>query len=166
LGDVPPPAIVWKGMKINCRVYQEKLIPTAGSPVAYFTDGTVAVVDHNYGNGKTRLIGSFPGVEYTETLEYEAELFIRDALSYAGIKPRIEVLDQAVKARIHRGATGDFLWVVNTEYQEITTEIRLQPTLVKYSSAENLVTAQIIPIRNQSLSVTLPALAGAVYKLA
>lgn len=166
LGDVPPPAIVWKGMKINCRIYQEKLIPTAGSPVAYFTDGTVAVVDHNYGNGKTRLIGSFPGIEYTETLEYEAELFIRDALSYAGIKPRIEILDQAVKARIHRSATGDFLWVVNTDYQEITTEIRLQPTLDKYSSAENLVTAQIIPIRNQSLSVTLPALAGAVYKLA
>ena len=56
--------------------------------------------------------------------------------------------------------------VVNTEYQEITTEIRLQPTLGKYSSAEDLVTAQIIPIRNQSLCVTLTALGGTVYKLA
>lgn len=60
-GGAAPPAIVWDSMRINCSVYQEKLIPTTGEVVARFDDGSVAVVDNSFGKGKARLIGTFPG---------------------------------------------------------------------------------------------------------
>ncbi|MDI6827659.1 MAG: beta-galactosidase [Armatimonadota bacterium] len=165
-GGAAPPAIVWDSMRINCSVYQEKLIPTTGEVVARFDDGSVAVVDNSFGKGKARLIGTFPGVTYFRTLDHEPELLIRDALRYAGVRPLIQPLDTFIKARIQRGPSGDFLWVLNTDYQTIGTEITLLPSLGDFTQAEDLVTGEIHPIHDSVLRIKLDALKGTVLRLA
>ena len=166
LGDVEPPAIVWDSMRINCSVYQEKLIPQGGTAFAEFTDGSVAVVDNSFGSGKTRLVGTFPGITYAQTLDREPELFIRDGLRYAGIRPAIQPLDELVKARLHKGSDGVLLWALNTSYESVTCDITLLPKAGTYSEANDLVTGEAHRIRRGVLKVTLGALKGTVFRLA
>ena len=163
LGDVPPPSIVWDSMRIACSVYQEKLIPTTGAPIAHYEDGSAAVVDNTFGKGKTRLVGTFPGTTYIRTLDHEAELFIRDALRYAGVEPGIQPMDEFVKARIQKGPSGGFLWVLNTEYSSITTDVAVHGN---YSNAEDLVTGETAVFHEGAITISLDPLKGAVLRLA
>ena len=165
MGDAPPPAIAWNSMRISCSIYQEKLITRGGTPVAEYVNGGIAVVDNKYGKGKTRLIGTFPGATYIQSLDHEPELFIRDALRYAGVGPGIEPLDTTIKARLHKGPAGDFLWVVNTEYDSVASEITLLPKLGSYSKAEDLVTGEAHPIKQGALKVALGPLKGTVLRI-
>jgi beta-galactosidase GanA len=165
LGDAPPPAIVWDSLRINCSVYQEKLVPTTGTQVAEFDDGSVAVVDNHFGKGKTRLIGTCAGTTYFRTLDHEPEVLIRDALAYAGIEPLIQPVDGFIKARLHKGPCGDFLWVLNTSYEPITSDIALLPKLGSYSQAEDIVSGEVLPIRDGALTLTLAPLKGALLRI-
>jgi len=165
LGDVPPPAVQWNSMQINCSVYQEKLIPQGGTVAARYTDGSVAVVDNRFGKGKTRLIGTCPGTTYIQTLDHEAELFIRDALRHAGMTPSIQPLEAVMKARLQRGPAGDFLWVLNTSYDSVTSDITLLPKVGHYSKAEDVVTGEILPVRQGVVKISLDPLKGTVLRL-
>jgi beta-galactosidase len=134
-------------------------------PIAHYTDGSVALVDNSFGKGRSRLVGTFPGITFMRTLDHEPELLIRDALRYAGVQPRIQCLDTAVKARLHKGPSGDFLWVLNTQYDRISTDVTLLPSSGDYTRAEDLVTGETFAVHDGVLSVTLNALGGTVVKL-
>ena len=57
------------GRKVAGGVYLQSFIPAGGSIAGTFEDGTPAVIDHHFGSGKTRLIGTCPGYGF-----YEAEV--------------------------------------------------------------------------------------------
>ncbi len=165
LGDVPPPAIEWDSMTIGCSVYQEKLVPRDGTAVARYTDGTVAMVDNQFGRGKARLIGTCPGATYMETLDHEPELLIRDALRYAEVTPRIQPLDSVIKARLQKGPAGHFLWVLNTSCDSVTCDITLLPEVGRFSRAEDIASSEMLPIRQSVVKVSLDRLRGSVLRL-
>ena len=165
LGDVPAPAIIWDSLRIECSVYQEKLIARGGTPVAEYSDGSVAIVDNDFGKGKTRVIGTFPGATYLRTLDHEPELLIRDALRYAKVHPTVEPLDGFIKARVHKGPGGIFLWALNTSYDSITSDITLLPTVGSFSKAKDLVTGNARAVRQGVIKVSLETLKGTVLRL-
>ena len=80
------------GRKVAGGVYLQSFIPAGGSIAGTFEDGTAAVIDHHFGSGKTRLIGTCPGYGF-----YEAEVdpgtreFFGDLLKWAGKGPAREV---------------------------------------------------------------------------
>ncbi len=164
-GDVDPPAIEWQSMRIPCAVYQEKLIPTGGTVFARYSDGTPAVVDHCFSRGKARLIGTCLGASHIRTLDHEPELLIRDGLRFAGIEPAILTLDTALKARLMRGEFAHYLWVLNTSYERLTSEVTLSFSLGSWTNASDLVTGESSLLTRNSLSVTLEPLTGTVYRL-
>ena len=73
----------------------------------------MAAVENRFGQGRTLLIGSFPGAGYY--LHHGAatkELFV-GFLKVAGVTPQVTVDDDTVQARLHQGEGGTHLWVTN-----------------------------------------------------
>lgn len=164
MGDVEPPAIEWESMRIACSVYQEKLFAKGGTVVVRYSDGTPAVIDHKFGQGKARLIGTSPGTTFYRTLDHAPELLIRDALRYAGIEPMILCLDDSIKARIMRGEFGSFLWVLNTSLKQVESEVTLSLSLGSWTTATDLATGHSA-LLTPHLSISLDGLTGTVYRL-
>ena len=112
-------------------VFMQAYEPTSGIPVGRYeagagsASGQVAVVDNAYGHGRTRLIGTMVGYGHAahasrpthpDAAPYEPgatpELF-RALLGWAGRIPHVRSSDRFVKARLHDGEGGTYLWVAN-----------------------------------------------------
>ncbi len=70
------------------------------------------------GQGRTLLIGGFPGAGYFKHPTAQAHEFFAGLLDWAGIARTLTVSDPLVKARLHRGASGSILYVVNPTREE------------------------------------------------
>jgi beta-galactosidase len=96
-----------------------------GQAVGQYTNGHIAAVEHTFGSGKTILIGTFPGGSYYRNHSPAAREFFGGLLAWAGVQPRVQSSDPEVKARIHEGAGGAYLWVVNPTRTPRTVKISL-----------------------------------------
>jgi beta-galactosidase len=70
-------------------------------------------VEHTSGSGKTLLIGTFPGGSYYRNHAEGTREFFAGLLPWAGIRQQVQSSDPAVKARLHKGSGGTYLWVIN-----------------------------------------------------
>jgi beta-galactosidase len=84
-----------------------------GTALGQFADGRCAAVEHRHGKGRTLLVGTHPSVGYYRT--QGAAAYFRGVLDWAGVVPQVAVSTPAVQARLHRGAEGDYLWIVNSD---------------------------------------------------
>src|ERR1019366_6111315 len=66
-----------------------------------------------FGSGKTLLIGTFPGGGYYRNHAAGTRDFFAGLLAWGGIRQQVQSSDAAVKARLHTGAGGTYVWVVN-----------------------------------------------------
>jgi beta-galactosidase len=96
-----------------------------GQAVGQYANGHIAAVEHSSGAGKTLLIGTFPAGSYFRTHSPEAREFFAGLLAWAGVHARVQSSDQQVKARLHEGAGGTYLWVVNPTRTARTVKISL-----------------------------------------
>ncbi|MDF1515873.1 MAG: beta-galactosidase trimerization domain-containing protein, partial [Anaerolineae bacterium] len=117
--------LAWGGL------FLQAYTPTTGIPVATYDNvtgvarGQVAAVDHTYGEGRVRLIGSMlgyghsrhasrSGVPGTDPVEFGgSEGIFHDLLLWANKTRHIRVSDPHIIARLHAGEGGRFLWVAN-----------------------------------------------------
>ena len=76
-------------------------------------NGHIAAVENSTGSGKTLLIGTFPGGSYYRNHAPPTREFFAGLLAWAGVQQQVESSDPEVKARLHKGAGGTYLWVVN-----------------------------------------------------
>lgn len=159
------PSIVRKAASIPCSIYQERLTVTTGREIARFSDGSIAIVDSDFGKGRGRLIGTFPGLTYWRTSDPEAASLIRDSLVYAGIQQMIEVSEPEIHARIQSGPSGTFLWVVNTHWAEKDVEVRVDGSIGTISGVEELTDGLLRRRLANSLIFSLPPRDGAIVRL-
>lgn len=116
---------VWGG--IYLQAYQ----PTTGVPSGWYPDGRVAAVDHTYGKGKTRLVGTMLGAghgAHADGFNQQPALsapFFASLLAFAGQEQHARSSDARVKARLHSGAGGTYLWVANPTKQALPVRIQL-----------------------------------------
>jgi len=150
---------------VACALYQEKLRPTTGREVGWFADGAVGIVESDFGRGRARLIGTFPGLSYLRGGDPSAADLIRDALSYAGVRPAVAVSEPEVMARLHSGPTGTFLWIVNTQWAEKDVEVRLDESVGALSGTEELTEGWLLRRAGNSLILSLPPRDGAIIRL-
>lgn len=96
-----------------------------GTARGQFAGGRLAVVEHGFGKGRSLLIGTHPSVAYFRTNGAVNAAFFAEIASWAGIRRHVALSNNAVFARVHRGANGSFLWLVNPtrEPQETTVEL-------------------------------------------
>jgi beta-galactosidase len=96
-----------------------------GKTVGQFANGHIAAVEHGVGSGKALLIGTFPGGSYYRNHAVGTREFFAGLLTWAGIKQQVQSSDAAVIARLHKGAGGTYLWVVNPTRTTKTVRITL-----------------------------------------
>ena len=135
LGDYPfnvAGRTVWGGL------YLQAYEPTTGTPSGWYEDGRVAAVDHNFGSGKTRLVGTMPGWGYAEHPDDRSAAYWEDVLSFAGLRQHIKCSDPRVKARLQDGDGGAYLWVANPKRQDIPIRLELKEGFGPFSDTQTL----------------------------
>ena len=115
------------------------------------------------GKGKTLLIGTFPGGSYYRNHAAGTREFFAGLLPWAGIHQQVESSDAAVKARLHKGAGGTYLWVVNPTRTARNVKVSLPSA---YQRAVELWQESSHPaISGKTLSLTVEDRNAAVIRL-
>lgn len=114
-----------QGRKIGGGYFFQEYQPAGGQPVGQYENGHIAALEHTSGSGKTLLIGTFPGGSYYRNHSPETRAFFAGLLDWAGVSQQIRSSDPEVKPRLHRGAGGSYLWIVNPTRTSRTVKIAL-----------------------------------------
>ena len=126
----------FSGAPVYGGIFLQAYEPTSGTPVGWYADGQIAAVDHVYGKGKTRLIGTMAGAGYHAHADATPSPFFAEILDYAGKQQHVRSTDPHVKARLHSGAGGDFLWIANPTRQERPVRLQLGPVWGPYAQCD------------------------------
>lgn len=114
-----------KGKQIVGQYFLQEYRLAGGEAAGTYANGHIAAVEHATGAGKTLLIGTFPGGGYFRNHTPATREFFAGLLEWAGVQQQVQSSDAEVKARLHRGAGGTFLWVVNPTRTPKTVKVTL-----------------------------------------
>ncbi len=119
-----------EGLHVRGGIFLQTYVPTTGTAVGLYVEpsvvrGQVAVVDNGFGKGRTRLIGTFPGVGMHRHNVLASRYFFAHLLKWAGKTPHVRVSDERITARLHDGEGGTYLWVLNPTRETVNVEVEL-----------------------------------------
>jgi beta-galactosidase len=144
---------VWGG------IFLQAYRPTTGTAVGWYADGQVAAVDHTYGQGRTRLLGTMVGAGHAQHAPNGSAPFFAGLLAFGGQEQHVRSTDPQVKARLHDGPDGTYLWVANPTRQPRPLRLTLGSAWGPFSAGKTLwgATAEV-----HERTITLSAPAGDV----
>ncbi|MEZ4865211.1 MAG: beta-galactosidase [Caldilineaceae bacterium] len=145
-------------------IFLQAYTPTTGTPVGWYADGQVAAVDNSVGQGKTRLLGTMVGAGYAGHSQEGASPFFADLLDFAGKEQHIRSSDPQIKARLHTGDGGIYLWVANPTRQARPARLALGSAWRSFTDSATLWGAQAT-VAGQTVVLTAPARDVTVLKL-
>lgn len=145
---------------VGGRYFKQVYKPTTGEATGWYSDRSVAVVENKFGKGKTILIGTFAGASYFKKPTAEFRAAVQSLLP---AKQRVTVNDPSVTARLHQGAGGSVLWVVNPTRQAKTISVTLDGS--SWQSASDAWEGVSAQVSGQSIRLTVPERDAAVLKL-
>ncbi len=116
LGDGPAPA---------AAAYLQTYVEAGGAALGRDAVGRIVTIDHTYGAGATRLVGTSPGMAYNRTSDPATGRFFEGILAWAGVIPHVRTSDVRLTARLHRGDEGTYLWATNPTHDNITATVTL-----------------------------------------
>jgi beta-galactosidase len=125
------------GIPVRGGILMQAYQPTTGTPVGWYGDGQVAAVDNAFGRGKTRLLGTMCGAGYAGHPQDRVPTFFEDVLRFAGKRQHVISSDPRVKARIHDGIGGSYLWVANSSRQPLPVRLVLSLGWGPFSSVHS-----------------------------
>ncbi len=111
--------------QIGGQYFLQEYKLAGGQLAGQYANGHIAAVEHTSGSGKTLLIGTFPGGSYFRSHAPATREFFAGLLPWAGVQPQVQTNDPEIKARLHRGPGGTYLWVVNPTRTSRTVKISL-----------------------------------------
>ena len=111
--------------QIGGAYFLQEYKPDGGQAAGQYANGHVAAVENTTGSGRTLLIGTFPGGSYFRNHSPATREFFAGLLNWAGVRPQLQSSDAEVKARLHRGEGGTYLWIVNPTAKRRTVKISL-----------------------------------------
>jgi beta-galactosidase len=114
-----------RGKPIGGGYFLQEYKLAGGQQAGQYANGHIAAVEHTLGSGKTLLIGTFPGGSYYRNHSPATREFFSELLAWAGIDQQVKSSDPEIKARLHKGPGGTYLWVVNPTRTERTVKISL-----------------------------------------
>lgn len=120
-----------KDKAITGQYFQQEYRLTGGQAAGQYANGHIAAVENTTGSGKTLLIGTFPGGGYFRNHTPATREFFASLLTWAGLQQQVQSSDAQVKARLHRGPGGTYLWVVNPTRTPKTVKVTLPASFQK-----------------------------------
>jgi beta-galactosidase len=135
-----------------------------GTPTGRYDDGSVAMVDHHFGRGRTRLIGTFPGYGRFHHPADDCSFF-RDLLPWASKTQHVCTDDPHLAARLHQGEGGTYLWVTNPTRQPRTTVLTLSERWGPYAAGALLWGEGPLTVAERTVTLSVGARDAAVLRL-
>jgi beta-galactosidase len=152
-----------RGEQVRGRIFRQVFRPGKGSAAGNYADGGVAAVENRYGRGRTLVIGTFPAAAYFRHQEAGTRNFFRGLLDWAKRTRQTVVSDAAVTARLHAGAGGTYLWVINPGRDPKTVTVTLAQGA--YRTANRIWGEGAASIENNMVRVSIEGRDGAVMRL-
>lgn len=118
LGDGPVP---------SAAAYLQTYEVTSGIASGHDAGGRIVAIDHTFGRGASRLVGTSVGGAYNLKPTIETGRFFEGLLTWAGISPHVRTSNSWLTARLHEGESGVFLWVTNPTHDDVTGTVTLSP---------------------------------------
>jgi beta-galactosidase len=137
---------------------------SGGREMGRYANGHIAAVENSSGQGKTLLIGTFPGGSYYRNHSPATREFFAGLLTWAGIEPKVQSSDPEVKARLQTGAGGTYLYVVNPSRTPKTVKISLPS---EFQQATELWQEGVTPatVSGKTLTATVEDRNAAILRL-
>ena len=146
-------------------LYLQTYRPTQGQASGWYNDGRVAVVDHRYGQGKTRLMGTCPGLGYWQGADTATKRFFAGILEWAGKEPWVRCSSSQTTTRLHMGNGGTYLWIVNNDRAEAKGHFDLAEHAVSFSACEVLWGGSSPSLKGRRITATIAGFDGLVMRL-
>ncbi len=140
-----------RGYEINGRYFRQEYALAGGTAAGTYRNGRLAAVANKYGQGRTLLIGTFPGGGYYLHHLPSQKAFFRTLVG----AQQLTSSDPQVQARLHTGAGGTYLWVVNPLRATRTVTVALAANYGPFSSAEDLWDQQKVSVSGRRVTITL-----------
>ena len=128
----------FSGLPVRGGIFLQAYEPTTGTPVGWYEDGRVAAVENQYGQGRTRLIGTMAGHGYATHPDERSPLFFADVLAWAGVTQHVASSDPRIVARLHAGDGGVYLWVANPVRAPLPVRVRISEKWGPFTTARTL----------------------------
>jgi beta-galactosidase len=154
-----------RGATINGRYFLQQYQAAGGAPAGTYDDGATAAVENRFGKGKALLIGTYPGAGYYRRHSPETRTFFLGLLKWAEVGQQVLSSDPDVKARLHRGPGGTYLWVVNPARAVRTVTITLAALAGAFRSARDLWQEREHPVKGNNVEVKVDDRNVAVIRL-
>jgi beta-galactosidase len=154
-----------KELKVYGRYFRQEYELYGGEAAGQYSNGTIAAVAHQFGQGRTLLMGSFPGSGYYLHHDPATKELFATFLGIAGIAQQLKTDNHNVQARLHKGSGGTYLWVTNPTLKDQLVTVSFGPGAGNYQSAEDLWGKQHASLSGQKLAVTIPARDAVVLAL-
>ncbi len=154
-----------KGSKIYGRYFRQDYELHGGNAVGHYSNGAVAAVEHTFGQGRTLLMGSFPGAGYYLHHAAGTKDLFAGLPAMAGLTPQVTIDDKSVQARLHQGAGGTYLWITNQMRNARSVKVGIASSAGNFTSGEDLWGKQPVTLNGQQIAVTIPGRDAAVIAL-
>jgi beta-galactosidase len=144
---------VWGG------VFLQAYEPGSGRAVGWYEDGRVAAVENRFGSGHTLLLGTMPGAGYVAHAAADGDsAFFARLLEHGGAPQEQHVTssDSRVKARLHAGEGGLYLWVANPTRQSVPVQLNVFARVGDFSATRTLWGSEA-SCDGRLIKLTLPA---------
>ena len=141
--------------KVFGRYFRQDYELAGGKAAGQYSNGNIAAVENAYGQGRTLLMGSFPGAGYYLHHGAATKELFAGFLKIAGLTPQLAIDDATVQARLHQGAGGTHIWVTNPTRAEKKVTVTL--AVGEFRSAEDVWGGVAIAQSGRQLTMTVPA---------
>ena len=153
------------GQFVRGGIFFQAYAPTTGTPVGNYADGQVAAVEHEYGRGRTLLIGTFPGYGHGRYPGDRCREFFAWLLRWAGKTPHVRTTEPRVTARLQVGPEGTFLWATNPTRVSLPVRLELSPAWGPFAAAAAHWGSSDVSVEGRSIGLTVPARDAVVLRL-
>jgi beta-galactosidase len=152
------------GGTVRGGLFLQRYEPMGGEPTGHYADGSVAMIDHRAGRGRTRLIGTFPGYGRFRHPAEETPFFA-DLLAWAGKTPHVQSSELRLTARLHDGDGGTYLWVTNPSRERRAATLTLSDAWGPFTVAHLLWGDREPRVAGRTVTVAVGARDAAVVRL-
>jgi beta-galactosidase len=143
------------GNSIYGRYFRQDYDLLGGKVAGHYANGNIAAVENSSGQGRTLLMGSFPGAGYYAHHGATTKQLFAGFLKMAGLAPQIAIDDTSVQARLHQGAHGTHIWVTNPTRNEKKVTVTLGAG--DFSSATDVWGGTAIAQNGRQFALSVPA---------
>ncbi|MBE0655053.1 MAG: beta-galactosidase, partial [Bacteroidales bacterium] len=145
--------------------YKQEYRPDGGKAIGWYDNGSVAMVSHNYKQGRTLLVGSHPSIYCHQQKGGLNTAYFREIFRMTGQEKHVPLSNDTVQARIHQHENEYFIWIINPSREQQQTSVKVSGSFGKIRSLTPLWNEIQSQPQDNSFEVKIPGRDVVILKL-